>query len=246
MANVLILGATSAVASEVCSLWAARGHRLFLVGRSAEKMQRLVERLGNAVAGHRLAGFDDGAANERLVLEVVSAFGPIDLALIAHGDLGDQLRSESDVREAERIIFANFTSVVSLLVPLANHMEARGSGHLMVISSVAGERGRPRNFTYGAAKRAVTTYLQGLRSRLHGKGVAVTTIKLGPVDSPMTVGHPKNALFATTTRAARDIVRAADRKAAESYVPSYWAPIMMIVRNVPERLFQKVGALSGR
>jgi decaprenylphospho-beta-D-erythro-pentofuranosid-2-ulose 2-reductase len=85
-----------------------------------------------------------------------------------------------------------------------------------------------------------------VRSRLYSAGVQVTTLKLGPVDTPMTRGHQKNALFATSTRAARDIVRAIDRRAAEVFVPWYWRPIMAIVRNTPEPLFQRLGFLSGR
>src|SRR5690606_4029530 len=159
--------------------------------------------------------------------------------------LGAQLRSKHDFEEAKAQLDANYTSVLSFVIPLANHLERQGSGHLAVISSVAGERGRPRNYTYGAAKGAVTVYLQGLRSRLWPK-VGVHTIKLGPVDSPMTVDHPKNALFASCAQAARLIVRAIDRGRPEVYVPWYWAPIMLGVRNMPEWLFQRFAFLSGR
>ncbi|HEX4354527.1 MAG TPA: SDR family NAD(P)-dependent oxidoreductase, partial [Polyangiales bacterium] len=107
-------------------------------------------------------------------------------------------------------------------------------------------RGRPRNYTYAAAKSALNTYLQGVRSRLYRSGVKVHTIKLGPVDSPMTVDHPKNALFTSPERAARGVVRAIDRGAAEAFVPGFWRVIMPIVRNMPEAIFQRVGALSGR
>ena len=116
--------------------------------------------------------------------------------MIAQGLLGDQLASERDVAEAERIVDTNFLSVVSLLVPLGNHFEAAGAGHIAVMSSVAGDRGRPRNYTYGAAKGALNIYLQGLRTRLWSRGVGVHTLKLGPVDTPMTATHEKNALFA--------------------------------------------------
>ena len=64
-----------------------------------------------------------------------------------------------------------------------------------MITSVAGDRGRPRNYTYGAAKSATTTYLEGVRSRLYRAGVTVHDLRLGPVDTPMTRDHPKNALF---------------------------------------------------
>jgi short-subunit dehydrogenase len=89
-------------------------------------------------------------------------------------------------------------------------------------------------------------YLQGLRTRLYGTGVSVTTLKLGPVDSPMTTDHEKNALFSRPDVVARDIVRAMDRRDAEVYVPAIWSVIMPVVRSTPEFLFQKVKALSGR
>ena len=111
--------------------------------------------------------------------------------MIAHGLLGDQLDSERDFAEAERILAANFLSVVALLVPLGNHFEAAGGGNIAVMSSVAGDRGRPRNYTYGASKGALNVYLQGLRTRLWSRGVRVQTLKLGPVDTPMTTTHKK-------------------------------------------------------
>jgi decaprenylphospho-beta-D-erythro-pentofuranosid-2-ulose 2-reductase len=114
------------------------------------------------------------------------------------------------------------------------------------MGSVAGDRGRPRNYTYGAAKGALTLYLQGLRSRLYPVGVAVTTLKLGPVDTPMTVDHAKNPLFTTPERLAPAIVRAIDRRAGEVYLPWYWRPILAVVRNTPEPLFQRLRFLSGR
>jgi len=136
--------------------------------------------------------------------------------------------------------------VVALLVPLGNHFEAAGAGHIAVLSSVAGDRGRPRNYTYGASKGAVNLYLQGLRTRLWPRGVGVHTLKLGPVDTPMTTTHEKTMLFARADRVAVDIVAAIDAGRAEAYVPWYWRFIMAIVRNMPERAMQRLRALSGR
>jgi short-subunit dehydrogenase len=102
-----------------------------------------------------------------------------------------------------------------------------------VITSVAGDRGRPRNYTYGAAKGALNLYLQGVRSRLFSAGVTVTTLKLGPVETPMTREHPKNALFGQPLPVARAIVAAMDRRAAEAYVPAIWAAIMPLVARTP-------------
>jgi short-subunit dehydrogenase len=253
MAKVVIFGASSAVAGDVAALHAARGDALHLVGRSQVKLDALAARLQAlkpGIAGDQIqttsADFDRLEDNEALVARVIGARGGADTVLLAHGLLGDQLLSERDFAEAERIIRTNFTSAVSLLVPLANHFEALRGGRLGVITSVAGERGRPRNYTYGASKAALGIYLQGVRSRLHSARVAVTTLKLGPVDSPMTASHEKNVLFAKPDEVARDIVAAMDARRAEVFVPRRWAAIMPIVRNTPEVLFQRVKALSGR
>ncbi len=88
--------------------------------------------------------------------------------------------------------------------------------------------------------------MQGLRSRLFKVGVRVVTLKLGPVDTPMTVAHEKTALFAQPAQVAASIVAALQAGTAEAYVPSFWSAIMPIVRNTPERVFQLLPFLSGR
>lgn len=246
MARVLILGATSAIAAEAAVGYATRGDELHLVGRNAEKLAAVESRCAATRVSVERADFADLAANEAVVARAFDALGAVDIALIAHGDLGDQLASERTFEAAEATLRANFLSVISLLIPLANRLESERSGRIGVITSVAGERGRPRNYTYGAAKGALNVYLQGLRTRLYASGVSVTTLKLGPVDSPMTRDHKKHALFGKPEKVARDIVRAIDARAAEAFVPSFWGLIMPVVKNTPEGLFQKLPFLSGR
>ncbi len=244
--TVLIFGATSAIAAEVAVIWASRGARLMLVGRSPAKLSAVAARCGGVEVEQLVADLGEPANNERIVATCIARLGHVDSVLIAHGDLGDQLASERSFEEAERILRINFTSVVALLVPVANHMEQTGRGRVAVITSVAGDRGRPRNYTYGAAKGALNVYLQGLRSRLYPTGVSVTTIKLGPVDTPMTRTHKKSAVFGEVPSVARDIVKAIDTRSGDTYVPAFWSAIMPIVRNTPEPLFQRLPFLSGR
>ncbi len=245
-AHILIFGATSAVAAEVAALYAERRCRLHLVARNADKLQSVAVRCAGATVTVQSADFAALEQNERVVEHALATLGRVDVVLIAHGDLGDQLASERSFNEAEHILRVNFTSVVSLLIPIANHLERAGAGRLGVITSVAGDRGRPRNYTYGAAKGALNTYLQGLRTRLYASHVSVTTLKLGPVDTPMTRDHEKHALFGKPKGVARTIVNALDARAPEAYVPSFWAAAMPIVKNTPEWLFQRLPFLSGR
>jgi len=244
--HVAIFGATSAIAAEVARTYAERGARLYLVGRSEDKLRPLLEELGSHVAGSALQDFDRTGEANACVLNAIDVLGKLDVAIIAHGLLGDQLESECSVEAAEQIARTNYLSVQALVIPIANHLEQQGGGHLAVLSSVAAERGRPRNYTYAAAKSALNTYLQGLRSRVYKRGVQIHTIKLGPVDTPMTETHTKNRLFARAPDVARQIVQVIERGRAEAYVPGYWRPIMFAVRNLPEFVFQRVGALSER
>jgi decaprenylphospho-beta-D-erythro-pentofuranosid-2-ulose 2-reductase len=244
--RVLIVGATSAIAGEVARIYAARGARLYLLARSAPKLTALAASLGSPPPATALADFSDLGQVDSLVARAAAELGGFDVVLIAHGELGDQERSERTFDEAEAIFRTNLLSVVAFLVPLANLFATQRSGCIGVITSVAGDRGRPRNYTYGAAKGALNIYLQGLRSRLFKAGVRVVTLKLGPVDTPMTVAHEKTALFAQPARVAAAIVAALDASTGEAYVPSFWSAIMPIVRNTPERVFQLLPFLSGR
>ncbi|PRQ08218.1 SDR family NAD(P)-dependent oxidoreductase [Enhygromyxa salina] len=247
--RVLIVGATSAIASEVARLYAAQGCSLYLLARDPDRLASLVgelEQLGADLRGHASGDLDELQHNAGRIAAAIEALGTIDVALIAHGYLGDQRRSEASLDEALKILATNLASPISLLIPLANQLEAQGAGHLAAITSVAGERGRPRNFTYGAAKGGLTRYLEGQRSRLRPRGVFVHNIKLGPVDTPMTASHRKNALFADRRAVARTIVRVLERRRHAIYVPWFWWLIMLVVRLVPEPLFQRLRSLSGR
>ncbi len=246
MQRVLILGATSAIAAEVAVIHALRGDRLHLVGRNPDKLEAVAHRCRASEVTSQVADFDDLAHNATVVQTAIATLGELDIVLLAHGLLGDQLATERSFEDAAAVIRTNYTSVISLLIPLANHVESAHHGRIGVITSVAGDRGRPRNYTYGSAKGALSIYLQGLRTRLYPSGASITTLKLGPVDTPMTHDHKKHVLFGKPAAVAKDIVRAIEHRTPEAYVPSIWGAIMPVVRGAPERLIQALPVLSGR
>lgn len=248
MSTILILGATSTVASDVARIYAARGAHLVLFARNKTQLEALAHELatqGAAAVQTYSIDFNTIEESTALLRAALQECQPIDITLIAHGYLGDQQLSESDVEEALLQIHTNYISVVAQLIVLGNYYERRRQGHLAVITSVAGDRGRPRNYTYGSAKGALSIYLQGLRSRLWPH-VAITTVKLGPVDTKMTVDHRKNRLFSSSQNAAMGIAQAIDKGSAEVYVPGYWYVIMKVVVTLPEFIFQRLKFLSAR
>ncbi len=110
---------------------------------------------------------------------------------------------------------------------------------MIVIGSVAGDRGRAKNYVYGAAKGGLHTFTQGLRGRLTRAGVHVMTVKLGTVDTRMTWGREGTLLTVSPEKAANAIYAAYQRKAEVVYVPWFWRPIMGIVKLIPERFFKR-------
>jgi len=242
--TVLVAGATSAIARAVSAELARRGHALVLAARELSEAEALAAdlRVRHGVAA-RAAAFDalDFASHASFVAELVAAEGEaLEGVVVAFGWMGDAERARHDPDEARRTLDVNLTAVVSLLTPLADHLERRGAGFVCVVSSVAGDRGRQSNYVYGAAKGGLTVYLQGLRNRLFAAGVRVVTVKPGFVDTRMTFGLPGTFLVAPPERVARGMVRAIDRGADEVYLPGFWRPVMMAIRAVPERLFKRL------
>lgn len=246
-ARILIIGATSAVAQGVAQRFVQQENaRIYCLARSSEKMEVLANELGEAFAGSIRYDFNQTLHARQAIKYAVEALGAIDIALIAHGALFDQIESEQDFAIAQATFETNLQSVIAFLIPLSEQMLVQGFGKIGVITSVAGDRGRPRNYTYGAAKSALNIYLQGLRSRLWKSGVEIYTFKMGPVDTPMTVDHEKNFSFATVDEVSEKIVKAFARKRYEVYVPGFWRYVMWGVRMMPEWLFQRLKFLSGR
>jgi decaprenylphospho-beta-D-erythro-pentofuranosid-2-ulose 2-reductase len=241
--RVAIFGATSAIAQATARLLAKRGARLHLVARDAAKLEAVRADLaarGAAAVTTALADLDDPQHHAAMVDAAIEALGGLDAALVAQGILPDPARAAGDPAIARQALHTNFVAPALLLGVLAERFESRGAGTLAAISSVAGDRGRASNYVYGSAKAALSTYLAGLRNRLHAQGVKVVTIKPGFVDTPMTAHFRKGALWASPARVAEGIVRAMERGTAVAYVPWFWWPIMLAIRMIPEAIFVRL------
>ncbi|MDQ0301620.1 short-subunit dehydrogenase [Ancylobacter polymorphus] len=166
---------------------------------------------------------------------------PPRIAVCAVGLMGQQAESERDVASAARVMRSNYEGPVSILAVLANRFEERGSGTIVGISSVAGVRGRATNYVYGSAKAGFTAFLSGLRNRLSKRGVHVVTVLPGFVATQMTEGMDLPAkLTAEPSEIADAIARAVERKKDVIYVRPIWRLIMLIIRNIPERIFKEI------
>ena len=239
--HVLILGAGSDVAVACGHEFARQGYDLYLAGRDLAKLDAHVKdyQIRHGVKAASVA-FDANNFGDHALFYKSLNPSPV-ITICVFGLLGDQIRSQDDWKECELVIDANYKGAVSILNHVANDYEARKSGTIIGISSVAGDRGRQSNYIYGSAKAAFTAYLSGLRNRLARSGVHVMTVKPGFIRTKMTEGLrlPK-PLTAEPHQVATTIFRGAKRRKNTVYVLPAWRPIMFIIRNIPEGIFKKL------
>jgi len=243
MRRILITGATSAIAQEAAKHFAADGDAFFLVGRDSEKLTSVADDLrarGAKEVETEAVDLLDLARCSQLIDEAAEKLGGLDALLIAQGTLPDQAACEADPVRTLREFSLNAMGPITLLLKAAAHFETQRSGCLAVITSVAGVRGRRSNYVYAAAKAAVSTFLEGLRSRMGDAGVSVVDIRPGFVDTPMTAHLPKKTLFATAASVGERVYRAMDSGDAVVYAPWFWRWIALVIQLIPRSIFSKL------
>lgn len=239
---VLILGATSAIARATAAAFAAQGHPLYLAARDLDELRRSAADLHLRYGVEVRYGLFDAEATEThaaFLQTVIEEMQGLRGVVLAFGYLGDQ-QAARDFSVGAKVIASNFTGAASILSHCANYFEPLQRGFIIGISSVAGDRGRQSNYVYGAAKGALSLYLQGLRNRLFASGVRVITIKPGFVDTAMTYGLPGLFLVASPHAVGERIVAALDKSADVVYLPWFWRYIMLIIKHIPEPIFKRL------
>ena len=244
MQHIVIIGATSAIAEATARLYAKQGAQLYLLARNMARLETIAEDLKiRGASSVSFARFEAANIDEygSILEKAIGALGSIDIALIAHGTLGNQKSSEENSTIALHELQTNALSAITILTMLANIMEKQKKGILAVISSAAGDRGRPSNYVYGTAKAALTTFCEGLSARLFKSGVHVLTIKPGIVDTPMTQSISIPAILrAQPEKIAIDIKNAIENKKDILYTPWYWKYVMLSIIHLPTGVFKKL------
>ena len=240
-APVLILGARSDIGQAIARTFAAEGHPIQLAARNSETLEAVradMELRHNvAVTSHEF----DALAMETHEGFVTALTDLPEVAVSVVGYMGEQNENERDLEVAACVMRSNFEGPASILAALANAFETRGSGTLVGVSSVAGDRGRATNYVYGSAKAGFTAFLSGLRNRLAKKNVHVVTVLPGFVETKMTASMdlPKK-LTAEPEEVGEAVLRAVQRGQNVVYVRRIWRLIMLVIRSIPEPVFKRL------
>ncbi len=240
--TLLLVGGTSDIGRATALCYAQAGWRVLLAARRDDEARRnaddIAARTGADVAVLHLdiletSGFE----------ALVDGLPQLpDTVVCVVGELGDQQRGQKDLAHATQILRTNFEGPALLLGVFAERFAARGSGTLVGVSSVAGDRGRGSNYLYGAAKAGFTAFLSGLRNRLAPARLRVVTVKPGFVRTQMTAAMKlPPVLTAEAEEVGRAIFTAAEKGSSDVvYVRPVWRPVMMIIGSIPERIFKRL------
>jgi len=245
--NVVLLGATKGMGRALARQMAARGDRLFLLGRDAADLQKsardLEARSGQAAGSVGSADCDlEGPESFAPGLDAAeAALGRLDIVVVTAGLFGTQDQLEADVDLARRVLSVDFAHTVVFCEHARKRLIARGGGTLCVFSSVAGERGRKPVVLYGAAKAGLTRYLEGLDHKFRVNGLKTVCVKPGFVATSMTAGLAPPPFAGEPEGVARVVLRAIDRGTPVVYAPPIWGLIMLVIRWLPRFAMRKLG-----
>lgn len=241
--RIVIVGATSAIAQAWARSLDLPRTKYLLIARNEEKVKTVAaDLISRGALGADIMVVDVRArdSHAEMVRIAEQALTVPTVVFIAHGTLPDQSALDIDVDATLDSFVTNALSVISIAQRFAMFLSERGGGSVVVLSSVAGERGRKTIYAYGAAKAAISNYAAGLGSRWASKGVHVLVVKPGPVDTPMIAHRPKSFITTSTKHVANRINAGLKSHKAVIYVPWFWRYIMGILKLVPEKMFRKI------
>lgn len=245
--SIVLFGGRSEIGVEVAAR-IADGRTVVLAARRPDDLgvqrQRLLD-AGAAAVECIAFDADDTDSHPALIEQIISAYGPIAVAVTAFGILGDGPRAESDHAHALQIAHTDYLAQISVLTPLAVAMRAQGSGSIVVFSSIAGARVRRANYVYGSTKAGLDGFASGLSDALHGSGVHLLLARPGFVIGEMTkelmaTGVEPAPLSVTAPQVADGVVKALRRGKRAVWVPRVLSLVAFVFRLLPAAIWRRL------
>jgi decaprenylphospho-beta-D-erythro-pentofuranosid-2-ulose 2-reductase len=244
--TICVVGATSKIAEECLRHWADEYFlNLILIARDEEKLKRICDdirfRSANIKIKKFVIDFNNLASFNNVMKDINKAY-KIDIAMIAQGAMENNVIYQSKSTKMQDLIHLNIISVVAIAELILEHMTNNNSGKLILIGSVAGDRGRKSNYIYGASKSFIQTYAEGLAHRFYNSSIRIFLIKPGPTLTPMTRNFNENykVKFSDPKIVAKIICSGINKNKFIIYAPKKWRWIMLVIKNLPNFVFNRL------
>jgi len=242
--RVVVVGASSGIGEAIARKLAREGYRVALIARRREALddicKEINQELGEGTAAayqHDVTKYDEVPV---LFQQVLRDLKHIDMFVYVAGMQHRFGFSEYDFEKEREMIDVNLLGAMAWLGQVATLFERMGRGHIVGISSVAGDRGRVGNPAYNASKAGLSTYLEALRNRLTRSGVHVLTVKPGFVQTELLKNAPTTFGVISPEKLTNAIWRAICKRRQVIYAPKWWRLIMLIIQHTPSFIFRRL------
>ena len=233
--TVWIVGASTGIGRATASALHWAGARVTVSARKAEALAAFVLQH----PGSQALPLDatDPAAVTKAATDLLSQ-GPLDCVVYCAGHYHAMRAEAIDVSDVQRHLAVNYLGAVYLLDAVLPALLARGRGHISLVGSVAGYRGLPNSLAYGPTKAALINLAENLYLDLRPRGLGVSIVNPGFVETPLTAGNAFSMpALITPEQAANAILEGWRSGTFELHFPKRFTRWMQVLRLLPDRLF---------
>jgi len=245
--RAIIIGASSGIGAALTRRLALSGYLVAAVARREEVLDELCASINENLPGqerrvvwpygHDVTNFEEVPG---LFQQIVQDLGGLDLIVYAAAVQPAVGAGEYDFAKDEAMINTNLLGAIAWLNLAAARFERTRRGQIVGISSIAGDRGRVAAPVYNTSKAGLNTYLEALRNRLSRRGVTVTTIKPGFVETRLLENAAKTFWVISPEDAAKQVHTAITRRQQTVYAPKRWLLVGLIIRHIPSFIFRQL------
>ena len=234
--RVWLLGASTGIGAALARELLARGARVALSARNAERLAAVA---GDAEQALLLpCDASDEASLRAAWDQLVATWGGVDVALYVAGDYTPMRAWELDVSKARQMIDVNLVGAVTFAACVVPVLLQQGTGQIGFVASVAGYRGLPKSLIYGTTKAALINFAEALYLDLQTKGIGVRVINPGFVATPLTEKNDfAMPTLLTPEQAARETLAGFAGSAFEIHYPKRFTRVVKLLAHLPYRLY---------
>ena len=238
--TIVILGATCNLGIQLSLIYAKNNYNLILIARDYQKIDNLKNSLKQKFPNISITIYELNILDldcQNLVYSKIKEVPDGIISLIGETHQVEKI----DEKKLFDIVNVNFTYLINFLSYFLNDFEKKNEGFMICVSSVAGLRGRAKNFIYGSAKAALITFLSGCRNYYNGKNIFIMTVLPGFIKNRSDKKKILENIFQIEPSVlAKKIYLAHRRKKKILYSSFIWRIIMLFIQILPDSIFNKI------